>query len=115
MRVTTDFWVSALLRRVFSDGGFGAVLSRGATEAGAVFILCRDRLGNVDLYGPAPQTSYDTAKPDERQFSLVESAQDGEVIDKRLDRERRFDPDIWVVEVEAGSRPLQDLVALTTP
>ncbi|ODT08289.1 MAG: hypothetical protein ABS58_03370 [Mesorhizobium sp. SCN 65-20] len=115
MRVTTDFWVSALLRRVFSDGGFGAVLSRGATEAGAVFILCRDRLGNVDLYGPAPQTSYDSAKPDERQFSLVESSDDAELIDKRLDRERRFDPDIWVVEVEAGSRPLRDLVALTTP
>ncbi len=113
MRLTTDFWVSALLRRVFADGGFGAILSRGATEAGAVFILCRDRLGNVDLYGPAPQTSYDSAKPDERQFILIESGEGAELVDKRLERERRFDPDIWVVEVESGNLPIQELVTLT--
>ena len=68
MRVTSDFWVSALLRRVFGAGGFAAVVNRGATEAGAVFVLARGRLGEVALYGPAPQTSYDSAKPDDRFF-----------------------------------------------
>lgn len=115
MRVTTDFWVSALLRRVFGEGGFGAVISRGATEAGAVFILTRDRLGGTRLYGPAPQTSYDSARPDERQFSLLESDDDGTAIEKRLERERRFDPDIWVVEIEAGQTAIEQLVALTKP
>ncbi|RUT88859.1 DUF1491 family protein, partial [Mesorhizobium sp. USDA-HM6] len=52
MRVTTDLWVSALLRRVFTAGGFAAVVKRGATEAGAVFVLSRGRLGEVVLYGP---------------------------------------------------------------
>ncbi|TIL61977.1 MAG: DUF1491 family protein, partial [Mesorhizobium sp.] len=28
MRVTTDLWVSALLRRVFGAGGFAAVVKR---------------------------------------------------------------------------------------
>ena len=71
MRVTTDLWVSALVRRVFGTGGFAAVVKRGATEAGAVFVLSRGRLGEVALYGPAPQTSYDSAKPDERFFLNV--------------------------------------------
>lgn len=115
MRVTTDFWVSALLRRIFGEGGFGAILSRGALEAGAVFILTRDRFGRTSLYGPAPQTSYDMARPDERQFSLFESDDDVAAIDKRLERERRFDPDIWVVEIEPGQTEIKDLVSLTTP
>ena len=115
MRVTTDFWVSALLRRVFSEGGFGAIINRGAMEAGAVFILTRDRFGSTRLFGPAPQTSYDTARPDERQFSLLGSDDDGTEIEKRLERERRFDPDIWVVEIEAGQTAIEELVTLTTP
>lgn len=115
MRLTTDFWVSALLRRIFGEGGFGAILSRGALEAGAVFILTRDRFGRTSLYGPAPQTSYDMARPDERQFSLLERDDDGAAIEKRLERERRFDPDIWVVEIEPGQTEIKDLVSLTTP
>ncbi|CAN7284504.1 DUF1491 family protein [Aminobacter aminovorans] len=115
MRLTTDFWVSALLRRVFGEGGFGAILNRGALEAGAVFILTRDRFGRSNLYGPAPQTSYDMARPGERQFSLLESDDDGTAIDKRLERERRFDPDIWVVEIEPGKTEIVDLVSITTP
>lgn len=111
MRVTTYLWVSALLRRVFSDGGFAAVVNRGATEAGAIFILSRDRLGNIALYGPAPQTSYDQAKPDERYFSAL-NVEDDAALEKRLERERRFDPDIWVVEIEAGKTPVQELISI---
>lgn len=113
MRVTTDFWVSALLRRVFGDGGFGAILSKGATEAGAVFVVTRDRFGSTNLYGPAPQTSYDTARPDDRQFSLLEGDVDDEKVNKRLERERRFDPDIWVVEIEPGKTEIKELLALS--
>ncbi|WP_315919453.1 DUF1491 family protein [Mesorhizobium sp. SP-1A] len=115
MRVTTDFWVSALIRRVFASSGFAAVVDRGATEAGAVFVTVRDRMGQVTLYGPAPQTSYDDAQPDERFFSLLEESADAEAVDARLARERRFDPDIWVVEIEAGTVPVEELLAIRTP
>ncbi|RWM37074.1 DUF1491 family protein [Mesorhizobium sp.] len=112
MRVTTDLWVSALVRRVFGTGGFAAVVKRGATEAGAVFVLSRGRLGDAALYGPAPQTSYDSAKPDERFFTLLDTSDDASAFDTRLDKEKRFDPDIWVVEIEAGSVPLEELVSV---
>lgn len=112
MRVTTDFWVSALVRRVFGAGGFAAVVKRGATEAGAVFLLSRGRLGEVALYGPAPQTSYDSVKPDERFFALLGSSDDGTAFDQRLEKEKRFDPDIWVVEIEAGAVPVEELLSI---
>ncbi|TIO06443.1 DUF1491 family protein [Mesorhizobium sp.] len=112
MRVTTDLWVSALLRRVFGDGGFAAVVKRGATEAGAVFVLARGRMGEVALFGPAPQTSYDSARPDDRFFSLLGAGDDAAVFDARLEKEKRFDPDIWVVEIEAGAVPVEELISV---
>ncbi len=115
MRVTTDLWVSALLRRVFSDGGFAAVARRGATEAGAVFVLTRDRIGRLTLYAPAAQADYDTARPDDRRFTLVGTELDQEAVDAKIARETRFDSDIWVVELEPGKTPLGELLDVTMP
>jgi len=113
MRVTTDFWVSALVRRVFADGGFAAVISRGAAEAGVVHILTRDRLGDVTLYSPAPQTSYDDARPEDRRFSCV-AGLSPEQLEQRLDKERRFDPDFWIVEIEPGRAGIAELISIAT-
>ena len=109
MRLTSDFWVSALVKRVFSGGGFAAIVRRGATEAGAVFVITRSRMGDVVLYGPAPQTSYDSAKPDERQFVRHQLADEG-ALESYLEKERRFDADIWVVEIEPGREPIESLL-----
>ncbi|MCV0396159.1 MAG: DUF1491 family protein [Rhizobiaceae bacterium] len=113
MRITSDLFVSALVRRVFGLGGFAAVIRRGSTEAGAVYLLRRSRLGLVTLYGPAPQSSYE-GRPDERLFHAV--VEDGEEadIEARLAREARFDPDLWVVEIEADGLP-DDLIPLSRP
>jgi len=113
MRLTSEFWVSALVKRIFSDGGFAAIRRRGAREAGAIFILRRTRFGEFELYGPAPQTSYDAAKPSDRQFAHVLATTQEEDVDKLLAREMRFDPDVWVVEVETG-REISDYLALAS-
>jgi hypothetical protein len=114
LRVTTELWVAALVRRVFGAGGFAAVERRGAAEAGAIMIVRRDRNGKVRLYVPAPQTSYDEAKPQERMFVEVTAA-DEEEVGRRLERELRFDPDIWVVEVETDEKVFAETVSVTTP
>jgi len=93
--------VSALVRRAFSTGGFAAVVRRGATEAGAIFVIARDRMGEVALYGPAPQAAYDSGRPEDRFFVLLAKGTD-DAADAHLQRELRFDPDIWVVELEAN-------------
>ncbi|MFC5583984.1 DUF1491 family protein [Nitratireductor kimnyeongensis] len=99
MRLTSEFWVSALTKRLFAEGGFATVLQKGAREAGTIFILLRNRLGQQALYGPAAQAVYDEARPNERRFALIAKDSD-QAIDKHLERERRFDPDFWLVEIE---------------
>src|SRR5262249_43076868 len=110
MRITSDLWVSALTRRVFAEGGFAAVVRRGATEAGAIFIITQSRLGTSTLFGPAPQSVYDTKRPEERQFGVLISDADPPAIEARLAKESRFDSDIWVVEIEPGATPIEELI-----
>lgn len=115
MRVTSDLWVSALLRRVQSSGGFGAVLRRGASEAGAIFIVRRSRLGELALYGPAPQIAYEEGKPHDRRFSELLGPVDDGAIESRLEKEKRFDPDLWIIEIEAGESGGEELFPVGTP
>lgn len=101
MRVTSDFFVSALVRRVFGQGGFAAIVRKGAAEAGAIFIAVRDREGTTALYGPAPQTGYSGSGAEGRRFMKVMETPDEQAIGDRVQREVRFDPDAWLVEIEA--------------
>lgn len=100
MRVTSEFFVSSLVRRAFGDGVFAAATRKGAAEAGAVFVIL-DRLdGTFDFYAPAPQVM--VADPaDGRLFEKVLAGGQREEIDRRLAAEARMDPDFWVVEIES--------------
>jgi hypothetical protein len=112
MRLTSDFFVSALTRRVFNDGGFAAVVRKGAREAGAIFVTTRGRLGEVALFGPAAQSTYDGERPSDRRFSRLLAEADDAAVEARLAKEMRFDPDIWVVEIEPGKTPVDALLAI---
>lgn len=114
MRLNSDFWVAGLVRRVFSAGGFAAVLRKGSPGAGSVFVKARATGGTAALYGPAPQTFYGEANPGERLFSLLLAEADDEVIDARLEREAKFDNDLWVVEIEVPQELLAGLIPATT-
>lgn len=114
MRVTTELWVSSILRRAFAGGGFAAVERRGAAEAGAVMILRRDRFGRIRLYAPAPQAIYDDARPQERVFGMVLSDADEQQVAERIAREMRFDPDLWVIELEVSDETFAGLIDVTT-
>lgn len=100
MRVISELFVSALIRRVFSSGGFAAVERRGATEAGAIFIRQRFRDGLETLYGPAPQSFFGEGD-DDRRFEIRAERCDASKCEEIIAREARFDPDLWVVELEA--------------
>lgn len=115
MRLTTDLWIAALMRRVFGEGGFAAVMRRGASEAGAAFIVIRDREGRATLYGPAPQTSYDSGRPEDRQFSQLAAGVEMDHVETRLQKEARFDPDFWVVELEPGKTGVEELLSISEP
>jgi hypothetical protein len=96
-RLRSDFWVSAYLRLCNSQGASAVLRKRGAAEAGAIFIVL-DRLDGVQvLYGPAPQSVVDESG--ERFFTVVLEG-DALAISAKLEREMRFDADLWIVDVE---------------
>ena len=102
MRLKTALWVSAYLRRCQVEGVAAVVRRRGAEEAGAVFIrICRLDCGS-DLFGPAPQSEFDAVRDADRAFSpsLKERPGSKKAVEAYLAREIRFDPDVWIVEVE---------------
>ena len=101
MRLTSDFWAAALMRRVRAEGGFAYLTRRGSNEAGALFILDRLSDGLVDLYGPAPQRFYrGEGDRDERCFIKILSQVEEALVIEKLQKELRFDADLWLIEFE---------------
>lgn len=114
MRLTSEIWVSALVRRIFADGGFAAVERRGAREAGAVFVRLRHRDGTQSLAAPAPQVLIpETSAPGERWFELRMAGEPAETVEALLEREIRFDGDLWVVEIEIEADRADGYLTLT--
>jgi hypothetical protein len=101
MRLKSALWVAAYLRRCQVEGLCAVVRRRGAEEAGAIFVrICRLD-GTSDLFGPAPQSALEPGAADRIFAACVASqpAPDAD-IESRLVRETKFDPDLWIVEVE---------------
>jgi hypothetical protein len=114
MRLKSAVWVAAYIRRCYVEGAFAAVRRRGAEEAGAIFVKVNRLDGTADLFGPAPQSAFDEARPTDRLFSrsLAEPSALEAKVEERLTRELRFDPDVWIIEVEdrAGRHFLDQIV-----
>jgi hypothetical protein len=113
MRLKTAIWVAAYLRRCQVEGLCAVVRRRGAEESGAVFIrICRLD-GTSDLFGPAPQSEFDAAREADRAFSPSFDARPApdDKVESYLAREIKFDPDVWIVEVEdRAGRNFLDIV-----
>lgn len=101
MRLKSGIFVSALLRRAQVEGAFGVVARRGSEEAGAVFVKVATLDGAAALYGPAPQSAFDADDDGDRKFSvLVPPGTPEAEADARMAKEIRFDPDLFLVEIE---------------
>ncbi|KPF42271.1 DUF1491 family protein [Rhizobium sp. AAP43] len=103
MRIRSDILVSALTRRVFSDGGYAAVVHKGAEASGAIFVRQRFRDGLETLYGPAPQAMIETEARDDRLFEERLSRAEPEAVADVIAREMKFDSDLWLVEIEVDA------------
>ncbi len=108
MRLRSDFFAAALIRRCGVENVAAVMRRRGSAEAGAIFVKV-DRLdGTADLYGPAPQSMVEDSSG-ERLFTRIMEAECVPDVEERIRREMKFDPDLWLVEIEdrAGRSFLQ--------
>jgi hypothetical protein len=111
MRLKSGLWVAAYLRRCHVEGVFAVVRRRGAEDAGAIFVRI-DRLdGSSDLFGPAPQSALNAEADRAFAPSLPTRPSANEAVETYLTRQMKFDPDVWIVEVEdPAGRNFLDLV-----
>ncbi len=105
-RLTAAFWVQAYLRRLTLENIPAYVLSHGDDTAGAVLV----KLVTLDSEARLFQRGFDLHTGD-RVWQQLEQGTE-EQIDKALQRQLGFDPDLWVIEVEdrAGRHFLDDYV-----
>jgi hypothetical protein len=101
MRLRADLWVAAYIRTCNLTDAWAVLRRRGSPEAGAIFIKLDCLNGSVALFGPAPQSEL-LDSSSERRFARMhkQTWSDREAVEARLRREIRFDPDLWIVDVE---------------
>lgn len=72
---------------------------RGAADAGAIFIKIDHLDGTASLLAPAP--SFEALPPGvDRQFSRILSHVAPPDVEARMQREMKFDSDLWLIEIE---------------
>ena len=102
-RLTADFWVRAYLARLQAAHIPAYVVARGDATAGAVLV----KLATLDGLARAFQRSFDLMTGARTWVVLAEGPEAD--VDAAVLRQRRTDPDLWVIEIESrAGRTLLD-------
>ena len=106
-RLTSEVWVAAYLTRCRLADIPAFVVARGDHTAGAVLV----KLNTLNGQACAFQRSFDLMSGERRWVVLSEGPEQD--VDQSINKQRSFDPDIWVIEVEDKSgRHLLDELGL---
>jgi hypothetical protein len=98
-RLSTSVLVTALMRRVESIGGFAAVLAKGDATAGAALVILTEK-------GRKQRVLERILQPDGRyiwQDVSTQAAENEEEFERLLGRRRKYDPDLWLIELDVPS------------
>lgn len=93
-RLTAELWVQAYLARLRVEDIPAFVVARGDATAGAVLV----KQATLDGKASAHQRSFDPMTGARTWMVLAEG--DEADVDAAITRQRGFDPDLWVIEVE---------------
>ena len=94
MLLSTDIWVSALIRRVEQAGSFAFVARKGHPQFGAVLVKVLNLRTRNALVLREAQTGEETVW-----MRPIETVNEPD-IDAWSERQVRYDPDLWIVEIE---------------
>lgn len=98
-RLASSVLASALLRKAESQGGFGAVLAKGDATAGSIIVILLEKGGNPRILERVLRGDglYSWAA------SATQQPGNEEEVPSLIARRRRFDPDLWVLELDIPS------------
>ena len=92
--LVTSFWVQAYLTRLRLRDIQGFVVAHGDDNAGALLV----KINTLDGQAAALQRGFDVMSGARRWVELIKG--DERDVDQTITRQREFDPDLWVIEVE---------------
>ncbi len=93
-RLTAEFWVQAYLARLRLADIPAFLTKKGDATAGAVLVKVATLDGRATVY----QRSFDLMTGERAWVVLVEGEE--AAVDASITRQRGFDPDLWVIEIE---------------
>lgn len=93
-RLTSDVWVGAYLTRLRLATIPVFILKKGDATAGAVLV----KLNTLDGAARCFQRSFDLMTGERQWMVLAEGPE--EDVDASIEKQKSFDPDLWVIEVE---------------
>lgn len=94
--------VDAIRRNATAAGAFATVMEKGDPDAGAVFVLRSWLDGRYRIFG---QVRDGEGNPGWRSSKPGEYV-DYQAVQEYISRQKGFDPDIWLVEIEDRSDAL---------
>ncbi len=95
-RVKAGIWVSMALRMGNADGRYGAVIRKGDPDAGGVLVVLRH---DKDVSVLSQMRSADGEMAWMR--ATGPGPVDDEIADAYIQRQLKFDPDLWIIEFES--------------
>lgn len=97
-RLPAHLEIASLIRLVESKGGSAMVLAKGEKDAGTILIVTMFRGNNAQLFERMPQL--DGTRPFVQ--TKVQDTENPIEFSEYLDRRRKQDPDIWIVELDVA-------------
>lgn len=95
-RLTSQIIVQALIRKTQAEGGFAAVLHKGDPISGAIILQLRQSNNEI--------MTFERISHHSGGYQLMpiatEYSSDNEKMAQYIDKRRRFDRDLWVLELD---------------
>ena len=98
-RLASKILVNALIRQAESLGGFGVVAARGDPTSGAILLILSERGQKVGTMERVLEATGDYAW----QMNQAQDTENKEEINGFVQRRRKYDPDLWVLELDIPS------------
>lgn len=93
-RLTSEIWIAAYLTRLRLAAIPAFIVQKGDNTAGAVLV----KLNTLDGEATAFQRSFDLMTGERRWVELTRGPE--AEVDASIAKQRGFDPDLWVIEIE---------------
>jgi hypothetical protein len=94
-RLATSVLAGALIRKAEGEGGFAAVLAKGDPTSGAILLILSEKGGNPRVLERVLQPT--------GAYNWCQAVGNPEEVPEFVARRRRFDPDLWIIELDIPS------------